>query len=161
METPTREQLKQRIAALMGRTVFSMMGPAVSESLPIMELTMPQLRVLFLIHARGPLRMSDMASYLGVGMPTVSSLVSKLEEKGVLAREHDTQDRRIVRCLITPEGQRQVEQFSRIRQERMDRIISALTGEELVLVMKAMETVIRAVRQVSDSESSSTREPRN
>src|SRR3990172_7760941 len=94
---------RERLATLIEQVLRGLM-PQVYEASPLMQLTLPQLRTLFLIHTQGPMRMSEISSHLGVGMPTVTSLVTKLEEKGLVAREHDTKDRRVVFCSTTQWG---------------------------------------------------------
>ena len=81
-----------------------------SDELPLMDLTIPQLRTLLLIHELGPRRMSEIGLQMGVGMPTVTSPVGKSEEKEMVRREHGTQDRRVVSCSATDYGRTEVGQ---------------------------------------------------
>jgi DNA-binding MarR family transcriptional regulator len=135
----------------MGR-MFLNMRPPVSELWPLMELTMPQLRTLMVLHARGPLRMSDIATYFGVGLPTVTSLVSKLEEKGLAIREHNTQDRRVVMCSATEQGQLQAERLWSAGRERMAQLTASFSEEDLELVAQAMELIVGAAERIRESE---------
>lgn len=148
-----REGLQERLAELIGR-FFAAMGPQIAERLPLMELTMPQLRILLLLRFRGPLRISNIAAIFGVGMSTVSILVGKLEVKGLVARSHGAQDRRAVVCSLTPKGQREVEQFWRIRRERMEKITQLLGDDELQLVVKALEAILLAAQHFAEVENS-------
>ncbi len=113
-----------------------------------MELTIPQLRTLMWLYTLGQPRMSDLAIRLGVGMPTVTSLIGKLEEKGLAAREHDTHDRRVVRCLATEQGRGALEQLWQVKQERLDRLIDSLSEAELELVARALEIIIRVAQDL-------------
>ena len=68
--TPLRDEIRQHIQDLMGQ-MFLNMRPSI-ELWPLMELTMPQLRTLVVLHTRGSLRVGAVAAQLGVGMPTVT-----------------------------------------------------------------------------------------
>lgn len=125
--------------------VLSSLRPQVYEQSPLMELTLPQLRTLLLLHAQGPLRVDEISSHLGVGMPTVTSLVSKLEKKGLVIREHDTRDRRVVFCSATDQGRAEVERLWRVRRHLINRIINSLSEEEVQLAAKVMELILQAV----------------
>ncbi|MBI2866146.1 MAG: winged helix-turn-helix transcriptional regulator [Chloroflexi bacterium] len=133
-----RERLEQRLSQLMDRMVLSMRPPVTHVPL-LMELTMPQLRTLLLLFGLGPLRMGDLASTLSVALPTATSLMTKLEEKGLATRQHTSLDRRVVLCSLTEQGRREAEKIWRIRLEHLDMLTSALDERELELVVQAME----------------------
>lgn len=136
---------RQRVVTLLGRMFLSMRPQFQGEEeWLVMKLTHAQLRALMLLDERGPFRMSDISAHLGVGMPTVTSLVSKLERKGLAAREHDTRDRRVVQCFATPKGKAEVERFWRVRNERITQVTDSLSDEELNSVAEALELIIRA-----------------
>lgn len=110
----------------------------------LMQLSHAQFRVLMLLDEHGPLRMGDLSAQLGVAMPTVTSLVSKLEQKGLAVREHDTRDRRVVQCSATTSGKAEAERFWRVRQERITQVTDSLNDQELASVAEALEFMIRA-----------------
>ena len=136
---------KEHVAALIEQ-MFLSLRPRIYEESRLMELTLPQFRTLILLYVQGPLRMSNISCQLGVGMPAVTSLVSKLEEKGLASREHNTEDRRVVFCSATQQSKAEVERFWRVGREQIIRIIGSLSEEEGKLVARAMELVLRAVK---------------
>lgn len=111
---------------------------------PDIELTMSQLRTLILLTAR-PRRMSDIAASLGSSLSSATSMVERLESKGLVEREHDPEDRRVVMCHLTMLGRADVERFWRLRQSRMRAVAGLLTGEELERVLSALQLVADAV----------------
>jgi len=137
------EQLRTRIETLM-RRIFSNVRPQIAEVRLLSELTMPQLKTMLLLHSEGPLRMSDLAARLGVGLPTATSLVTKLEDKGLAARQHTKEDRRVVLCSVTEAGLHEGERFWGVWRERVNAMVGVLTKDELELVIRAMELVARA-----------------
>lgn len=73
------------------------------------ELSVSQLHTVRLVRKRGTLAMSELAELLGVSPPSASSMVDRLVDKGVLCREHSTEDRRKVVVRISPEAVKNIE----------------------------------------------------
>ena len=65
------------------------------------DLTMPQLKALFLAHAPGGASHSEIARALGVGVSTVTGIVDRLVEHGLVERHADPADRRLSRVVVT------------------------------------------------------------
>ncbi|MBI4233167.1 MAG: MarR family transcriptional regulator [Chloroflexi bacterium] len=62
-----------------------------------LDLTIPQLRVVFLLAESEPMSMSSIAQDLGITLPACTHLVDKLVRAGFVARSADPDDRRVVR----------------------------------------------------------------
>jgi len=142
---------KEHVAVLIEQIILRL-KPQICEESRLMELTLQQFRTLIMLYTQGPLRMSNISCQLGVGMPAVTSLVGKLEEKGLVSREHNTEDRRVVFCSATQQGKGEVERFWRVRREQITRIIGALSEEEGELVAHAMEIVLRAAEECNKAD---------
>lgn len=56
------------------------------------------------IERDGPLTLGDLAATERVAPPTITKVVGKLEEAGLVLREHDADDRRIWRVSLSPAG---------------------------------------------------------
>src|SRR4030042_5939280 len=69
------------------------------------DITVAQLRVLLVLYTQGPSRMSTIASIVGVAISTATSIVDNLVKKGRVIRSDDPEDRRLVICSLSPEGQ--------------------------------------------------------
>ena len=78
------------------------------------ELSLTQLHAILEIEKSGPLAMTQLAKRLGVSPPSASVMVDRLVEKGVLIREHSTEDRRKVVVTIAPAIKKNFEQIERI-----------------------------------------------
>src|SRR5437870_7349386 len=75
------------------------------EDATVGELTIAQLRVLFRLRNHGPITSGQLASGLGVTLPTVTSVIDRLVTRGLAERRDDPSDRRRVIVAITPPGQ--------------------------------------------------------
>src|SRR4051812_29879096 len=84
----------------------------------------PQLSALsVVVFGGGPITMSALAAAEQVRVPTISRVVSTLEEKGLIEREADAADGRVVRIKPTPRGSRILHEG---RQRRVASLIASL-----------------------------------
>lgn len=79
---------------------------AMTNALAGMDLTAAQGHVMgFLAHRKDPPCPRDVEEVFHLSHPTVSGLLSRLEQKGFIALEPDLQDRRCKRIHILPKGE--------------------------------------------------------
>lgn len=95
------------------------------------ELTFGQMRLLFLLSKHGPSPMSHIAEWLGVGLPTASGTVERVERHGLVERRHRVDDRRVVECQLTVAGRELLEEIAGMQRDVLRRTLGVLTGEEL------------------------------
>lgn len=74
------------------------------------DLSLTQLRVLAILRDRR-LRMSDLADYLGLERSTMSGLIDRAQQRGLLARATSATDGRVVDVLLTARGTELAEQL--------------------------------------------------
>ena len=98
------------------------------------ELTFGQMRLLFLLGKHGASPMSRIAEWLGVGLPTASGTVERVERHGLVAREHRLDDRRVVECGLTDAGRRLIDEISGTRLQMMRQFLSVMSDEELAQI---------------------------
>lgn len=57
------------------------------------------------VHVHGPMTLGDLAAHEHVAKPTVTKIVARLEQDGLVQRETDAQDRRVCRVSATQAGE--------------------------------------------------------
>lgn len=119
-------------------------GPAFLD----VPITMAQAKVLFLVEAVGELHMSDLVARLGVSPSTLSGLVDRLVEHGLVSRRDDPADRRQVVVAMTAQGTSLADQFRQLGVGELQGILAELSDGELEVVRRAFEALDRAVRRV-------------
>jgi|ThiBio_1000_plan_1041568.scaffolds.fasta_scaffold48213_1 DNA-binding MarR family transcriptional regulator len=139
----TRAELMQRLIDMMSRSSFELRGADQLEW-PQIELTMPQLRTLVFLRG-SPRRMSDVAAMLGIGLSSATSMIERLESKGLVQRIHDPHDRRVVRCQLSDQGTAELERFWRVQASKMQAVADLLSHDELAKVVEAMEILVAAI----------------
>ena len=136
-------QLEGLIDALSG--LWEADGPDVPEWVA-QELTFSQLRLLFLLAKHGPSPMSRVAEWLGVALPTASGTVERVERHGLVTRQHRLDDRRVVECGLTDDGQRLIDEMSGTRLQMMRQVLGVLNGEELAEMARLVEAIVERLK---------------
>lgn len=70
-----------------------------------LQLTMPQLRVIFIVAHKGSASVMEVARHLGIGEPTASHLIDRLVRSDLLERAEDPADRRRAIIRLSPYGE--------------------------------------------------------
>jgi len=102
------------------------------------DISMPQAKVLYLAASgEGGLRMSVLATRLGVTLSTVSGLVDRLVDAGLAARRADPEDRRQVIVSVTPAGDHLMERFRELNRRQAQELFGSLADDDLDTVERA------------------------
>jgi len=113
------------------------------------ELTFSQMRLLFLLSRNGPAPMSRIAEWLGVGLPTASGTVERVERHGLVSRQHRLDDRRVVECGLTDAGRRLIDEISGTRLEMMRQLLRVLNADELAQMAGLITTMMERLKSVT------------
>ena len=115
-----------------------------------LDLTMSQLKVFVLLFITGHSRMSDIASELGVSLATATGVVDRLVERNLLIRNGDPDDRRVVLCQLSDEGEKLIRDLWQLSQKQAGDLMSALDTPQLLLISKALQTLVHASDDTED-----------
>jgi len=100
---------------------------------------------LLLRLARSPghrLRMCDLAAQVALSPSGLTRAIDRLEESGLVVREHCPEDRRVSYASLTPAGLARIEAAVPVHLQHLDEyFVSVLTREELEQVGAAMRKV--------------------
>ncbi|MBQ8622469.1 MAG: MarR family transcriptional regulator [Oscillospiraceae bacterium] len=108
-----------------------------------MDLTASQGHIMgFLAHREQPPCPRDIEAEFQLSHPTVSGLLSRLEQKGFLELRTDPDDRRCKRIFILPKGRECHDLMHHTIQENERRIVNGFTPEEQELFA---ELLMRAI----------------
>ena len=113
------------------------------------DLTMPQLKALVCVAQQDGATNGQIARSLGVGLSTMTGIVDRLVEQGLVTRLEDPEDRRITRVLPTERAQQLVDALLRYRNEHITSVLSRLTTEQLCVVEQAFNYLVSAADQES------------
>jgi DNA-binding MarR family transcriptional regulator len=108
-----------------------------------LDLTFTQLRALFIIRRREPLRVSDLGDALSMSLASASALADRLSRLGYVERDRDADDRRTVLLRLSAHGERLVTEQERRSTDRLRRAIEQMTPRERIAVAAALRAFLR------------------
>lgn len=115
------------------------------DALVASELSLQQLKVLLLAVHRAPITAHEVAGELGVTAATVSGLVRRLAEHGLLVRE-EAPDRRSRHLVATPAGRQALEELASFQLRSRLGILERLDTAELAALDTGLAIAQRALR---------------
>ena len=104
----------------------------------------PQLRVLVLVHSRGPQNLSGVAAELGVHASNATRTCERLVAAGLLERLEDPADRRYVRLELTQNGKGLVDTVLEHRRQAIAEVISQMPAGRRPAMAAALEAFAAA-----------------
>ena len=91
--------------------------------------------------------LGEIAAAERVTAPTATKIVARLEEAGLVVREQDVEDRRVVRVRLTAEGRRFVERRRARAGAYMARRLRTLSDEERAALAEAVPVLERLLEE--------------
>ena len=88
------------------------------------------------------LSIKDVAERMDVSGSAATQLIDSLVREGLLRREVDPNDRRIMRISLTDKGKSGLEKFRKTRVEAMSKILSPLDNQELEMFRNLLEKIV-------------------
>ncbi len=152
---PDREAAVERVVATYESMMHSVASAHAPEFLEV-GVTMSQAKVLYLVQATPGLRMSDLSARLGVSLSTVSGVVDRLVDQGLLTRRDDPADRRHVVLRITDAGSIQLQLFRELNAGQVRTLLARIDAADLAVVERALHVLAAAARRASDPTASLT-----
>ena len=112
-------------------------------------ITMPQVRVLFMLAESGDQSAGDIADTLGVAASTVTGITDRLVRQGLIERREDTADRRVVRLTLTADGRRLTTEVGEVSRTYLREVFALLSDEQLEVLVRSFENLADANARVA------------
>lgn len=138
-----KEELVEKTLQLSDKA-FQELIPILPKEWLKLDLTMPQLKVVLLLFQEGPLRMSVIASELGVSLATATGIIDRLVERDIVFREDDPDDRRVVLCHLSDKGENLISGLWHLSRERTRELLEAMDLQQLLLLGEVLEALLQA-----------------
>ena len=97
------------------------------------------------LYLHGALTLSELADAEGMSRPSITVLAAALLDQGLIAKEPDLSDRRLVRIQLTPLGKRALDQSRTRRNAFLAKRLGTLTVEDLRILDRAATILLRLV----------------
>jgi DNA-binding MarR family transcriptional regulator len=116
------------------------------------DVTLAQYRFLIELASRGPQRLADLATALGVDRSTATRMCDRLVRKRLVARRRAQEDRRTVRVSLTGVGAELVAEVSRRRRVEIATIVGRMAAADRVPVVRALRAFADAAGEVPEQD---------
>jgi DNA-binding MarR family transcriptional regulator len=98
----------------------------------------------------GPRRITELAALERLAQPTMTQLVKRLEREGLVARERQADDGRVVLVRLTPAGTAGLEQFRTRAGAALSAHLAEMPDDEVQALATATETLARLVDHLQE-----------
>jgi DNA-binding MarR family transcriptional regulator len=116
------------------------------------SLSLIHLHVLTVLEADGPMPMSRLADTLDVSVASTTGIVTRMEERGLVERRHDQEDRRVVIVAPTDAGVAVFRDMMAARREHLTGVLARLSDAELESFLVGLRAVRAARAAVHSAE---------
>lgn len=101
------------------------------------------------IYPEGSMTMGELSDALTVPLSTATRIADWLVENGYIQRINDSEDRRVVRVALTDSGRGLFEAIDRYVRERLHKILSCLTDEEMETFLRLVGKVVTGLKEAA------------
>lgn len=109
------------------------------------EVSLPQLRVLVILASRGPQSLNSVARSLEIHPSNATRACDRLVEAGLIRREEDANDRRLLQLILTPRGERLIHRVMDHRRKHVVDLLRQVPSRErgqLALTLRSLAAAV-------------------
>lgn len=122
-----------------------------SRSIASLDMCFSDFTILELLLHRGPQPINAIGRKIDLTSGSITAAVDRLEKRGLVVRQADTEDRRAKQVMLTEEGRRKIESAFEHHQQCMDQAADGLDPserKELIHLLKKLG--LAAEKQLED-----------
>jgi DNA-binding MarR family transcriptional regulator len=108
----------------------------------------------------GPGRITELAEMEGLAQPTMTSLVKQLEQQGLVRRERQADDGRVVLVQLTDDGAVVLEDYRTRVRELLGSYLAEIPDEQVEALAAATDAMARLVALLQQQHNRGARSPR-
>jgi DNA-binding MarR family transcriptional regulator len=111
----------------------------INYSSDLTQLSMLQVQTLSLLKRQSHAQMGEVADYFHIELPSATSLLNKLVALRLVKREQDSKDRRLVRVMLTTDGENILTKAMDEKLTHLEHMLSYLTQTEQHELLRLLE----------------------
>lgn len=108
-----------------------------------MNMTGPQGMLMGTLAHHGEMKVSDLSEKLGLSNSTVSGIIDRLENQGLVIRTRSKEDRRVVYVNVTSEFKKNSQNHFIEIEKMFESMMGKATSEELDQILQGLDTLQR------------------
>lgn len=114
-----------------------------AEKLSKLDLYPGQDGLIYHLAKHDGLTMSDLSEKLGIRLPTLFTMVDRMEATGTVRKDKDKADKRTSRIFLTSKGEKLAGALLQIWLEMEDQLAAGFTEEERAMTTEVLNKLIR------------------
>jgi len=122
-------------------------------------ISLGHLQILWILQEHGSLPVSRLADWLGIGVPNATGLLDRMEQRGLVERVRDAEDRRVVLACMTDLGRQTVQDHDGWRTELVEQLLEPLALEQVRAVAAGVRQARREAAATQPDESTTHHPP--
>ncbi len=104
--------------------------------------TPPQWGVMIFLYGSDGMTIGTISQKRGVDPPTVTGIVKRLEQNGLVERQNDREDRRVVKVKLTAEGETMTRIFNPVVEQFNHNMLLGLSEAEQQTFLENLQRII-------------------
>jgi DNA-binding MarR family transcriptional regulator len=108
---------------------------------PASGLSLTAAGTLATLERSGPQRLTALAVREGVTQPAMTQLIARLQDSGLVSREADPADGRVVQVRLTDQGREMLARRRAVRAERLAGILARISPEDQAALGAALPAI--------------------
>jgi DNA-binding MarR family transcriptional regulator len=113
--------------------------------------SMANLHVLSMLERHGEMAMSRVADALDISYSNATGIVDRMEERGLVARVRDEEDRRVVHVRLTDAGRTVLSDIEIFRDEAIGMVLDQLDDRQLASLAETLSDLGGAVTRAAEA----------
>ena len=105
------------------------------------------IKVLFYLIPHGPISISKMAKELCISKPNMTPVIDKLVEEGLVTRDYDPTDRRVILIQTTPKALEFLKETQDYVKEIIKEKLSSLNDEDINTLSTSLESLLSVIKK--------------
>lgn len=127
------------------REIRSLIDKSLKNKLNMDDFTMPQTMIIYNLANNDKMKISDLSEKMGLTNSTVSGIVDRLEDQGVVYRERSTKDRRVVFVQFTPEHKKKYIDMHDNVDKYFDDMLAQIPPSQMETIMVSLNILKEAI----------------
>lgn len=107
------------------------------------DISSGQGRILYILWQESPLNISEIGKRTSLAKTTMTAMLDRMENKGIIIRTFDKENRRQINISLTPEAAGLKEKYQRISDYMAAVFYKGFTESEIVDFEKKLERIIK------------------
>jgi DNA-binding MarR family transcriptional regulator len=117
------------------------------------EMSLPQFRTLAFVYRKERVSLSEVADHIGLTLPTMSTHVDGLVDRGLISRREAPEDRRRITLTLTEQGRARFESARQATMANLEQRLRAFSPSNRAIITASM----RMLREAFDGGSKSAK----